>query len=136
MIDEVELAGALIFGGLAGAYLLHFRSSLKAIGRRRAGIERQSCARCGGTLISRDETSKGRTCQACSQSLRRTYRAAGVFCGGMAVFFGVAAPFIIIPEYHQFGLFTALKDSALFAVMVALTGSIARAFRRARRELE
>ncbi len=134
MIDLADLARTLVFGGLAAAYLVHLRSSAKAIGRRRAGIEQQSCARCGGALSAAE--GRNRECEACRTSLRRSYRAAAWACGAMAVFFGLAAPFIVVPEYHQFGPVTALKDSALFAVMVGVTGSLARAFHRARRELE
>jgi hypothetical protein len=134
MIDMADLPGALIFGGLAVAYLVHVRSSAKAIGRRRARIEQQSCARCGDALSSTEGTR--RMCEGCATSLQRTYRAAGWSCGAMAIFFSLAAPFVIVPEYHQFGLTTALEDAALFAVMVGVTGSLARAFGRARRELE
>jgi hypothetical protein len=136
MIDAVDLAGNLILGGLVAAYLIHLRSSAKAIRRKRAGIEHQSCARCGDALISSEGAGPGRMCGNCARSLRRSYRAAGWCCAAFAVFFGLAAPFIVVPEYHQFGLSTALKDSALFAVMVGLGASLARAFRGARRELE
>lgn len=75
-------------------------------------------------------------CEACRRTLGRVYRAAGWCCGCFAVFFGMAGPFVIVSEYHHFGLSAALKDLALFAVMVGLTGSVARAFLQARRDMK
>ena len=136
MIDMADLAGTAMWAGLAVAYLLYLRSSPKMMGRRRAGIEGQSCARCGVALALASTEGAALMCGACVRSLRRTYRATSWLAGGLAALFAIPAPFIVVSEYRKFGPGTAFQDLLLLAVMVGLTGSVAWHFRRAQRGLK
>ena len=135
MPDGVQLVQVLVWGGLAAAWFARMRSLAQARARRDAGVEQQTCTRCGVGLESTLARGTRSMCEDCLRSTRRGYRAGSWFFLGLGGLFALAAPFTIIPEYGRFGLNTAISDAALFMVMIALAIGIGLGIRYAEKRL-
>ena len=68
-------------------------------------------------------------CPRCVRITQRNYRLGSWFFYGIACFFGVIGPFVIMSELRQFGTRTALVDTVLMLVMMGGTAAAGWAIR-------
>ena len=117
MPDLSQLVAGLVWAGLIAAWLAYQRSAARA----RDG----ACANCGAVIdpppvIS--ATGRSELCANCFSLTRRNYRAASWLFLGLAIFFLVFGPIVVVGEYRRFGLRTAAEAAAILLGVTLLTG--------------
>jgi hypothetical protein len=116
-MEPSEIASRLEWLLVIGAWLAYRRWVSKRSQRQAVGL----CGRCGKNPPGPSDAAS--MCSACHLRTQRNYRAGSWLFFGLAGFFSILAPLVVVSDWRRFGARAAMDDLPILVGMAALTAA-------------